>query len=260
MNSTARVLFVLVAIFINAVACFAQPVDVSQYKDKIRVACVGDSITAGYGVTKGNSYPQQLARMLGDKWDVKGFGVSGATLLNTGDRPYQKEYICKLAVEFKADVIIVMLGTNDTKPKNWALIDAFEADYKDLLAKLTAPNTKPRVFIARPCVVLGKGAFGISEENLIKELPKIDAIAKDVGAEVVDIHGVTAAAAKEKPALIPDNVHPNSDGAALLAGAFHKSLTGKDYDGPTTVLPPPATKPAATRPATTRPATTQPAK
>ena len=221
-------------------AATAAPVDVSQFKDKIRVACVGDSITAGDGVSKGNRYPQQLGRMLGDKWDVQEFGVSGATLLNAGDRPYQKEYLFKRAVELKADVIIIMLGTNDTKPNNWALIDGFEADYRDLITKLTAPNTKPHIFIARPCVVLGKGAFGITEEVLLKEMPKIDAIAKEVGADVVDIHAIMSAAAKEKPALIPDTVHPDAEGAALLAQAFFKAITSKDYDGLPTVLPPPA--------------------
>lgn len=249
MNPLPRVLLVLVALSLNCIPCLAQPVNTSQYKDTIRVACVGDSITAGYGATKGNAYPQQLGRMLGDKWNVQGYGVSGATLLNAGDRPYQKEYIFTLAVKHKADVIIVMLGTNDTKANNWARIDAFEADYKDLITKLTAPNTKPRIFLARPCVVLGKGAFGITEEVLLKEFPKIDAVAKEVGAEVVDVHAVMAAATKDNPALIPDNVHPDSDGTTLLAGAFFKAITGKNYDGPTPVLPPPTPKPAATQPA-----------
>ena len=246
--------FAVVAMLLSAATCFADPIDVTQYKNRIRVACVGDSITAGAGTTSGNSYPQQLGKMLGDKWEVRNFGVSGATLLNAGDKPYQKTGPFKQAVDYKADVIIIMLGTNDTKAQNWKSIDAFPADYKDLVVKLTAPDTKPHFFIARPCVVLGKGGFGIVEASILKEIPMLDAIAKDVGGEIVDIHAATEAALKTKPGLIPDNVHPNSDGAAVLASTFYKSLTGKEYTGPTTVLPPPPPKPAATQPTTTHPA------
>lgn len=74
-------------------------VDVSQYQGTIRVACVGDSITAGVGVKNGKTeaYPVQLDNMLGEKWTVKNFGVSGSTMLNKGDKPYQKEKAFKAA-------------------------------------------------------------------------------------------------------------------------------------------------------------------
>lgn len=60
--------------------------------EKTRVACVGDSITYGAGIADRDrdSYPAQLASMLGDKWVVKNFGHSGATLLKNGDLPYVK--------------------------------------------------------------------------------------------------------------------------------------------------------------------------
>src|SRR5687768_5658034 len=69
------------------------PVNPSDYKDKIRVACVGDSITFGSGVKdrETNNYPAQLGRMLGEKWEVRNFGVSGATMLRKGDKPYDKQ-------------------------------------------------------------------------------------------------------------------------------------------------------------------------
>src|SRR4051812_42639772 len=48
-----------------------------------KVAAIGDSITAGAGTLNRttDSYPSQLAQMLGDQWEVKNFGVTGATLL-----------------------------------------------------------------------------------------------------------------------------------------------------------------------------------
>lgn len=95
----------------------ASPVDVGAFPAPVRVACVGDSITAGVGASKGNAYPDQLGRMLGGKWAVMNFGVSGATLLNHGDKPYQKQAAFKKALDSQPNVVIIKLGTNDTSRK-----------------------------------------------------------------------------------------------------------------------------------------------
>ncbi len=60
---------------------------------KIRVACVGDSITKGANITKNGekSYPEQLGRMLGVEFEVENFGYSGRTILSLRDHPYMKE-------------------------------------------------------------------------------------------------------------------------------------------------------------------------
>ena len=106
------------------------PVD--EYKDVIRVACVGDSITFGAGVgdREKNSYPAVLGRLLGEKWQVKNFGVSGATMLNKGDKPYTKQKAFAAALEFKPNVVLIKLGTNDSKPQNWKFKADFAADAK----------------------------------------------------------------------------------------------------------------------------------
>lgn len=60
---------------------------------KIKVACVGNSVTYGYGIEnrETNCYPAQLQQMLGDAYEVENFGHSGATLLNKGYRPYTQQ-------------------------------------------------------------------------------------------------------------------------------------------------------------------------
>ena len=64
-------------------------------KDAVRVACIGNSITFGAGIKNRSrdSYPSVLARMLGDNYWVKNFGVSARTMLNKGDHPYMNEPI-----------------------------------------------------------------------------------------------------------------------------------------------------------------------
>lgn len=89
-----RITAVLAILCLSAVGCArldsGRPVCAECYRQTIRVACVGDSITYGSGikVRSGDSYPAQLATMLGDKWQVRNFGVGGATMLKSGDKPY----------------------------------------------------------------------------------------------------------------------------------------------------------------------------
>ena len=217
----------LIALF-SCVALGADPnapIRIDEYQGTIRVACVGDSITAGVGAANGQSYPAQLGKMLGERWEVRNFGVSGSTLLNHGDKPYQKEKAFQAALQYQPQVVIIMLGTNDTKPQNWKFKDEFAADYKDLLGQFAKLTSKPRIFICHPVPVPGQGNFGINEAGVREESPLIDKIAKESQAGVIDMYG----ALKDYPETLPDRVHPNTAGAALMAKAAYHALTGKEF-------------------------------
>ena len=92
-----------------------------------RIACVGDSITWGTFVwnRKRNSYPAQLQAMLGERFIVRNFGVMGHTLQSAGDYPYRISKAFKSSSAFEPDVVLLMLGTNDSKPPNWKGIGPF---------------------------------------------------------------------------------------------------------------------------------------
>jgi len=208
-----------------AARCLASdhaPINPLSYDQPIRVACVGDSITFGSGADKGMSYPDQLQILLGDKWDVRNFGVGARTLLQKGDHPYCNEKAFKQAQDLKPDAVIIMLGTNDTKPENWIHNDEFVSDYKKLVKTFQDLKCKPRVFVCRPCPVPVPGNWGINEANLAVELSQIDSLALEMGLDVIDVH----AALEAKPELFPDHVHPNTAGAGLIAKAAYKALTG----------------------------------
>ncbi len=191
--------------------------------EPIKVACVGDSITQGAGAQKGKSYPSQLQALLGDGYQVGNFGVSGRTLLKKGDFPYWKERKYQDALAMEPAIVIIMLGTNDTKPHNWKHEAEFDADYRGLVKSFQALKSKPKVFVCRPVPVPGKGNFGINEENIQKEIPRVDALAKELGCGVIDMH----AALEKFPELLPDRVHPNTAGAGEMAKAAAKAITGK---------------------------------
>lgn len=216
--------FKILPLFIALAPVFAvaEPINPADYNEPVRVACVGDSITQGAG-TRGNAYPKQLQEMLGDDWKVGNFGVSGRTLLRNGDHPYWNEKAYQDALGFKPDVVIIKLGTNDTKPQNMKFEEEFVADCRDLVKSFLGLESKPRVFICRPVPVIGKGNFRITEENLQKLMPKIEAVAAELNVGIIDMY----AALEDKPELIPDRVHPNAEGAGEMAKAAFTALTGK---------------------------------
>ena len=113
---------VLVAIFTVRVA------------DAKLVACIGDSITYGSGISDraNDSYPAQLGRMLWEfdpQWQTRNFGVSGATLLRNGDKPYVQQGAYNQALAAEPDVVIIKLGINDSKSWNWVHKDEYVSDY-----------------------------------------------------------------------------------------------------------------------------------
>ena len=191
----------------------------------LRLACVGDSITQGVGAGNGMAYPTQLQALLGKGWEVGNFGVSGRTLLRKGDNPYWKEAAYAKALEFKPDAVIIMLGTNDTKPQNWKHKAEFEGDYRDLVKSFLDLPSKPRVFICRPVPVPGKGNFGINDTALQEQMPVYATLAEELKVDVIDMY----AALDGKPEMLPDRVHPNAEGAGEMAKAAAKALTGKGH-------------------------------
>ena len=207
----------------NLFAAPMAPIKPGDYKAPVKVACIGDSITEGVGAERGKSYPSQLQEMLGDKWLVGNFGVSGRTLLKKGDFPYWNEAKYQDALKSEPDVVIIMLGTNDTKPQNWKFESEFVADYTELVKSFQALPSKPRIYVCRPCPVPEPGNFGINEKNLKEWIKRIDKLAKDMDLGVIDMHE----ALEDKPELLPDKVHPNTEGAGEMAAAAYEALTGK---------------------------------
>ena len=218
-----RLLLASIFLLSAGAAAPVEPVNPADYKAPIKVACIGDSITQGSGAAPGQSYPSQLQAILGDKWKVGNFGVSGRTLLKKGDFPYWNEKAYQDALKFEPDVVIIMLGTNDTKPQNWKHEAEFVDDYTELVNSFQGLATEPKIYVCRPCPVPEPGNFGINEKNNKVWIKRIDELAKDMNLGVIDMHK----ALDDKPELLPDRVHPNTEGAGEMAKAAFKALTGK---------------------------------
>ncbi len=209
----------------------AHPAAAAPADDKAptRAACIGDSITFGAGTEspRTDSYPARLARMLGPSYSVMNFGVSGTTMLKEGDHPYWKTGQMKKALQSKPDVVVIMLGTNDTKPQNWKFKDRYPPDYTSMIDQFKTLDSHPKIFICLPPVVPKTGNFGINEEGVEEEIPMLRKLAGEEHVTVIDNYTPL----KGKDDLLPDNVHPNNEGAGLLAKSVYEGITGKKFEG-----------------------------
>ena len=198
----------------------------AQETKKIKVACIGNSITFGYGIKDRlkNAYPEQLARMLGEEYEVKNFGISGRTLLSKGNMPYIETQAYKNALAYNPDIVIIKLGTNDSKDFNWVYKDDFEADYLKLLESFQKLDSKPSIYPCLAVPVYKKGRK-ISAEVVTSEVnPRIREIAKEQGLKLIDLY--TPMLGKDK--MFPDAIHPNGEGAGEIAKIIYENLTGKE--------------------------------
>ena len=213
-----KALKLFIGILLLAVCAYA--INPADYDRPIRVACVGDSITFGMGSKV--PYPTHLQKLLGPQWTVGNFGVSGRTLMRSGDLPWWNEPAFQQSQDFAPDVVIIMLGTNDTKPHNWAHKDDFVSDYSDLIDLFDALPGDQEIYICRPCPVPEPGHWGITEPVIQEQIPLIDKLAEEKGIGVIDMHAALA----NHPELLPDRVHPNAAGSLLMAKAAFTALTG----------------------------------
>ena len=197
-----------------------------------RVACIGDSITYGHGLRDESgdySYPAVLARLLGPDWLVRNFGVSGTTLLQRGDNPYTRTEAYTAALVFRPDVVVIKLGTNDSKqprenapaaPDNWRHKADYPANYRALISAFRTTNPSVTIFTCLP-VPAFPGDWGIDDTVLREEVaPLVRAVAADTGARVIDLYSALA----KRPEVFPDGVHPDATGAALIADTVHRHV------------------------------------
>jgi acyl-CoA thioesterase I len=199
-----------------------KPINLEDYSHPVRVACVGDSITYGAGVEnrEENNYPAVLGRKLGGQFIVRNFGVNGATLQRAGDNPYWKLPQFEEVAEYRPDLILIMLGTNDTKPQNWKGREAFENDARAFVEHYLALASKPKVWICLPVPVYAT-QWGINDETLFGHiLPAWARVAQQKKLAVIDLYDVLS----NRPDLFPDKVHPNAKGAEMMAHTIEMAL------------------------------------
>ncbi len=186
-----------------------------------KIACVGDSITEGYGLScqSKTSYPVILDSLLGPGYSVLNLGRSATTLRKKGDFPYWtcKEFYDVFA--YQPDIIIIQLGTNDTKTQNWDST-SFADDYQALIDTFKTIPTNPKIYVCLPVPVF-KSKWTINDSTLTKwEIPIIKKLAEKNNLLLMDLHSQMSGDGK----YFFDGIHPNEEGAKIMAEVIAHDL------------------------------------
>lgn len=223
MKSISKKLLLLLFLLTITFVSFAQE---GKSITPTKVACVGNSITFGAGIEnrEKDSYPSVLGRLLGETYEVINFGFSGRTMLRKGDNSYWHEQMFQDALAYNPDIVIIKLGTNDSKPYNWKYKDEFEKDYGDFVDAFKNLPSKPKIFICKP-VPAFKINFDIRDSIIVYDIiPIIEKISKDKNVEMIDLYKPF----EGKEILLPDGIHPDEAGAALMAKVIYKAIIEKE--------------------------------
>ncbi|MGD8782203.1 MAG: GDSL-type esterase/lipase family protein [Ignavibacteria bacterium] len=185
---------------------------------------MGNSITEGTSIATPSldAYPADLNRFLGDDHDVRNFGKSGRTLLKKGDYPLWNEEIFSDAINFDPEIVIILLGTNDTKPQNWVFKDEFLTDYYAMIDTFKQGTSDPEIYICYPPPSFSD-AYDIRDSVLVADIiSMITQIADSLGLTIIDFNTPFL----DKSDFMPDGIHPLVEGSELMAKIVYEELTG----------------------------------
>ena len=190
------------------------------------VTCVGDSITAGTGTTSppATAYPSVLQTLLGAGFAVENDGHSGATMMVSGDTPYTQviQFDSSTAWAAAGGDVVIQLGTNDSKAQNWAQKAAFLGDCEALVRHYQQAPGHPRVWLSTVPPASPTACCEIDGAVISNQIvPLLEKCAADTGAAEIDVFKVFTS----KMDTLLDGVHPNDQGAAILAKAVYDAIS-----------------------------------
>lgn len=193
----------------------AQPVS----GEIIKIACVGDSITAGSGDI---NYPSYLQEILGAGYEVKNFGLGGAavnykpesdgTYFWYGSSQYSQSLI------YDADYVFVMMGTNDVGSKD---LNKFKEHYYTYLVKPYLEAGSEVIIMTSPF------AYNYTMQNAdiinttIRDLQL--ELADEKNLKLIDINTATSGMRE----CFPDGLHGNASGYMIIAETIYEAF----FDG-----------------------------
>lgn len=202
---------------------------------QIRVACVGNSITEGFGLKNPaeDAYPAVLQRLLGSDFEVMNFGLSAYTMMNKSDRPYMnssdpKKRRFQEALAANPDIVTIKLGTNDSKAQNWDKNkEDFEPSMNAMIDSFLCLPSRPYIYICLP-IPAADEFYSIRPEVVDNEIcPLIRKIAKERNLPIIDLN------TSFRPYLetLEDKIHPNRLGAALIAEEIARQIMVDRVEG-----------------------------
>ena len=216
----------IVELLVVVPACMFAGVASAQ---QMKVACVGDSITAFP-----TGWCGHLGTKLGSGYTAKSFGVSGTTLLkDVGQPAFSSSSQYEPSHDFAPNIVVIMLGTNDSAARNWdAGKDHFVADYEELIDSYTSLATKPMVFLNTPPPASDDNMFTISGTTIENEInPLIKQVAMTKMCPLVDVWAAFDGDVEQLDSF--DGVHPGDSGQMTIAETVYQAIKSPVVPGGT---------------------------
>jgi len=207
---------------------FVLTLSISSAQEKIKVACIGNSVTEALMLPAGKDYPSILQQYLGNTYDVRNFGVSGSTLLSEGHKPYIQSEKYRQSLAFKPNIVIIALGLNDTDPRNWPNYgDHFIADYNSLIDSYFKQAQAKQVYICiNTPIFSGHKRFLSGTRDWYDAIQeRIKSISHTRNLPLIDLRQPL----HNRIDLFDDFLHPNAEGTQIIAETIFHHLIAPEY-------------------------------
>ncbi len=208
---------ILILVLLGGVAAYCGTLGTTE-ATPIRVACVGDSITQGSG------YPDKLQMLLGPDYTVGNFGVSGSTVSLNSTIPYMYQSAFKKAESFNPQIVVIMLGTNDANPEIANSENDFQTDFAQLVNSFASLDGDQQIYVVKSPPIFNNNSSYNNTYLANYVIPQIDSVANQMNLPTVDIYSVFG----DHSDYFMDGVHPNAQGAALIAYNVYDAITLPD--------------------------------
>jgi lysophospholipase L1-like esterase len=190
----------------------------TPFNSRIRVACVGDSITQGSG------YPAKLQLLLGTNYLVGNFGVAGTTVALNSSSPYMNQTAFQRAEEFEPKYVVIMLGTNDARTDLNESNISFENDYSELVSSFQNLDSNPQIFVVDSPPMFTDNPNYNSTYLADNVIPQIDNVANNLNLPTVNVYSAFG----NHTDYFMDGVHPNVEGANLIASEVDNAIIAQE--------------------------------
>lgn len=225
-----KTILIVILVIILAVAAvlgviiysMGNPTPLISEGDGTKVVCVGDSITYGQGVMgsrKTDTFTAILSELTG--YTVKNYGLSNRTLLSTGNFPYTEEDFFASSQAENADIYVIMLGSNDSKPQFWNK-EQFTEEYREFIKTYLDLECEPTVYVMiPPAIFIEQDGGNCDDATVGGELAEcVRSLGEELGVEVIDLYSLTEGYSE----WFSDGLHPNAEGNRAIAEEIAKYI------------------------------------
>src|SRR5208283_3204377 len=111
-------------------------------------------------------------------------------------------------------------GTNDARTDTYQQISSFVADYERIINSIQSLSSKPQIFLVEPPPIFSN-TLSLNGTSFVEGvIPRIEQVATTLGLPIINVYTPLI----NNPNYFPDGVHPNSEGAQIIANVIYNAI------------------------------------